>query len=145
MVVCINSKNIFFIGHWIRIYTSINMENSKEHVLQSPEFLHYLYECWEPQCTKSYRKSATFVEKVEVHKEDNTKATKFKTVETVVETINIMRTPRTHSRGNITRFSSLGSTDSVSPIGPLSRRSSVKRSVSQNREVDIISKCISST
>lgn len=120
------------------------MENSElQHVLQSPKFLQHLYECWEPQCTKSYRRSATLVEKVEVHKEENTKTIKFKTAETVVETINIMRTPRTHSRGNITRFSSLGSTDSVSPVGPLSRRSSVKRSVGQNKEVDIISKCIS--
>ena len=103
--------------------------------MSSREYLHQLYELWQPQFTESYRRGACAPEpKPEAKLNKSTsKVSKLKIAETVVETVNLMKKSRSQSRGNLTRISSIGSLENVSPSGSAVRKSSVSFSNTSER------------
>lgn len=108
--------------------------NSRSIKLSCRELLHQLFEMWEPQFSESYRQSACEILPEPEIKNNRkiSKVGKLKAAETVVETINLMQKSRSQSRGNLTRINSVGSLESDSRSGSVTRKTSVKRTLSQS-------------
>ena len=101
------------------------------------DVLHQLFELWEPQFTKSYRRSAcerTPPEpEVQTNKKSKSGLGKLKVAETVLETIHLMQKARSVNKGSLSRISSVGSLESGSQSGSGIRKASLKpRTLSQS-------------
>lgn len=73
---------------------------------RSHKVIRQLYALWEPQCTESYRKSASPYIRESKSPNCNYRCStvlKFRAVETAIETVHILQKPKTKQSGNNSR------------------------------------------